>query len=130
MSKFSFLGLGSKREPKSGELPIMDLPREAMSGAGHAPILAPMPSIAGADAIAARTSALRLRLHKHLQASSRDYAALSSIKASKVEYCDQVTQEVTRRLAANPFFEVLQHLDDAQAQLKAATAGGGWRTMP
>ena len=122
MSKFSFLGLGSKRDNRPEGLPVIDLPRESLAGADH--------SMAGADAIAARTSALRLRLHKHLQVSSRDYAALSSIKASKVEYCDQVTQEVTRRLAGNPFFEVLQHLDEAQAQLKTAMISGGGRTLP
>ena len=118
MSKFGFLGLGSRRGVAPAPSQSIEIASDGSAGS--------QPSMAGVEAITARTMALRTRLHKHLTATSRDYAALASIKASKVEYCDQVTQEVIRRLAGNPFFEVLQDLDAAQAQIRMP----GARTMP
>lgn len=81
--------------------------------------------MAGSDAISARVGTLRHRLHSHLLATSRDYVVLTSLKSSRVEYCNKVTQEVTKRLSSNPFFEVLQHLDDAHSELKKSVSGGG-----
>lgn len=111
MSKFGFMGFGGKRETAAANN------NAQAEHSSH--------SMAGAEALAARTTALRGRLHRHLMASSRDYAALTSIKAFNVPYCEQATQEVTRRLATNPFFEVLQHLDDAQTyvNIPQPTAG-------
>lgn len=117
MSMFGFLS-SKKSSERLGKTPhTVDLKPVATQE--------PRQSMAGADAIDRRVGTLRQRLHTHLLATSRDYAVLNSLKNSKVEYCNKVSQEVTRRLASNPFYEVLQHLDDAHSELKKSGSGGG-----
>jgi hypothetical protein len=122
MGMFGFLG--AKKSPEriaGGHMTVNGKSANGKSVVGLEPRL----SLAGSDAIEMRVHSLRQRLNTHLLATSRDYAVLSSIKSSKIEYCNQVTQEVTRRLAGNPFYEVLQHLDDAQAEIRRPSLGGG-----
>jgi hypothetical protein len=117
MSVFGFLGSKKTSERQARAVQTVDLKPIAAQD--------PRPSMAGSEAIAQRVGGLRHRLHTHLLATSRDYAVLTSLKSSKIEYCNKVTQEVTKRLASNPFFEVLQHLDDAHSELKRSGSGGG-----
>ena len=117
MGKFGFLGAKAK-------------PNEAVIAAAAQIALAHVtpaggPTVTWSKDVVARLSTLRNRLHQHLTITSRDYTILTSIKNSKIEYCDTVTRELMRRLSGNPYFEVLQHLDEAQAQMGKTVLGGG-----
>ena len=121
MSKFGFLtSRTAPHDPVSSpagagrQMPRMDMASPAE-----------IPAAAFSEEVQARLGSLRGRLHQQLSGASRDYAILQSIRSSKIAYCDTVTRELTRRLAANPYFEVLQHLDEAQAQIARSSLGGG-----
>ena len=121
MSKFGFLtGKTNASEP----VPAAGKPSSRIELAHLVPA-GVAPGMAWSEDVVARLSSLRGRLHQQLSASSRDYTILMSLKSSKIAYCDTVTRELTQRLAANPFFEVLQHLDEAQAQIGKSAPGGG-----
>ena len=117
MAKFGFLG--TKAKPNEAEIAAA-----AQIALAHA-TPAGGPTMTWSKDVVTRLSTLRNRLHQHLTLTSRDYTILTSIKSSKIEYCDTVTRELMRRLSGNPYFEVLQHLDDAQAQMGRTVLGCG-----
>ena len=117
MSRFGFFG--AKAKPNEAEIAAaaqIALAHVTPSGG---------PTMTWSKDVVARLSTLRNRLHQHLTATSRDYTILTSLRSSKIEYCDTVTRELMRRLAGNPYFEVLQHLDEVQAQMGKTVLGGG-----
>ena len=128
MSKFSFLGTRAQAAP--GPRAAAQPTTASRLGAvvpGHAAAASPFNPVDGlvwSKDVVTRLSDLRLRIHRHLLAVSRDYSILTSIRSSKIEYCETVTRELTKRLSANPFYEVLQQLDAAQAQM-SKTVGSG-----
>ena len=126
MGTFGFLGKAkpapamapAARAPDSRSIaPRIELAHVTPAGAAPAQVWSPD--------VVQRLSHLRAQLHHHLTASSRDYTLLTSINSSKIEYCDTVTRELMRRLASNPYFEILQNLDAAHAQLGKSVLGGG-----
>lgn len=119
MSRFGFLGAKPKPEGQASASPAPRIELAHVTPSGAPPALAWSPQVVS------RLSHLRSRLHQHLTASSRDYTILASIKSSKIEYCETVTRELLKRLSGNPYFEVLQHLDAAQAQMSKTVLGGG-----
>ena len=89
------------------------------------PALAAGPAFVWSEDVVRRLADLRQRIHQHLMSHSRDYSILVSIRTSKIEYCDTVLRELTRRLSVNPFYEVLLHLDEARAQIAKTVHGSG-----
>ena len=117
MSRFGFFGAKPEARASASPAPRIELVRATPAGAPS--------TFAWSPEVVSRLTYLRSRLHEHLTASSRDYTILASIKSSKIEYCETVTRELLKRLSGNPYFEVLQHLDAAQAQMSKAVLGGG-----
>jgi hypothetical protein len=115
MSKFGFLTAKAKPESQALNAPRMEM--------AHVLPVAGAPTATWSPEVVARLGNLRHKLHQHLTASSRDYTILSSIKSSKIEYCDTVTRELLKRLSSNPYFEVLQHLDEAQGHMRKSPIG-------
>ena len=131
MSRFALFAGKPKSEDGATSGPTIGAARAASGTAGQGEAAngsSTLPASAGpalvwSDDVVARLSGLRSRLHQQLSNSSRDYALLNSIRSSKIEYCETVTRELRGRLATNPHFEVLQHLDEAHAQMsKGSTA--------
>jgi hypothetical protein len=121
MGRFGFLGSKAKSDASPTGAPAM-APRIELA---HVTPAAGQPAMAWSPEVVSRLNHLRARIHQHLTTSSRDYTILTSIKTSKIEYCETVTRELMKRLSNNPYFEVLQHLDAAQAQLVKPVLGGG-----
>jgi hypothetical protein len=121
MGRFGFLGAKTKPQVSAAS-PTMLAPRIELA---HVTPAGGPPALAWSPEVVSRLSHLRTRLHQHLTASSRDYTILTSIKTSKIEYCETVSKELMKRLSSNPYFEVLQHLDAAQAQMGKTSLGGG-----